>query len=390
MRYRASTIGCFPRRAARERTPMAIPFIADTRDVLTPSLAVWPSLIESNIHRMLDQVGGRAEQLRPHVKTHKMAEVVAMQRKSGIERFKASTIAECEMLALAGAGDVLLAIQPVGPNMSRLARLTREFPGTRFSTIGDDEPTLAELSSVMSADGLAVDLLLDLDTGLHRTGVAPTDQAVDLYERLARSRGLRMVGLHVYDGHVRDADGAAREAHAKRDFEAVDALAAKLRGRGHAVETIVAGGTPTFPTHAKRRDVQSSPGTCLLWDYGYASKFSDLRFDFAALLLTRVISRPAADTLCLDLGYKAVSPDNPTKRVHFLDVEDAEVVVHNEEHLVVRTRSASRFKVGDLLRGVPMHVCPTCASHREVYVVDERGRVAGTWRVAARDRVITI
>jgi D-serine deaminase-like pyridoxal phosphate-dependent protein len=151
----------------------------------------------------------------------------------------------------------------------------------------------------------------------------------------------------------------------------------------------VAGGTPTFPAHALRADVESSPGTCLFWDYNYASKFKDLDFLWAAVLVTRVVSRPAADILCLDLGYKAVSPDNPKPRVHLLDLPGAEQVVHNEEHLALRTQDAGRYRVGDVLYGVPFHVCPTVALHRDVYVVEDN-RVTGRWQVAARDRVLTI
>jgi D-serine deaminase-like pyridoxal phosphate-dependent protein len=127
----------------------------------------------------------------------------------------------------------------------------------------------------------------------------------------------------------------------------------------------------------------------VFWDIGYSTKFPDLDFLHAAVLLARVVSKPTADRLCLDLGYKAVSPDNPQPRVSLLDMPDAVPVVHSEEHLTVETVRAGDFKVGDCVYGVPYHVCPTVALHREAIVIDG-GRVVARWPVAARDRVLTI
>ena len=152
---------------------------------------------------------------------------------------------------------------------------------------------------------------------------------------------------------------------------------------------IVSGGTPTFPVHASRIDFECSPGTCVFWDHAYATRFPDLDFLPAALLITRVISRPTENRLCLDLGYKAVSPDNPDPRVHFLDVPDAKTVVHSEEHLAIETSRAAEFQVGDVLYGVPWHVCPTVALHAAAVTIENK-RATGVWPVVARDRKLSI
>src|SRR5207302_169959 len=83
-----------------------------------------------------------------------------------------------------------------------------------------------------------------------------------------------------------------------------------------------AGGTPTFPIHARRADLECSPGTCVFWDASSASKLPDLSFLPAALVLTRVISKPAPDRLCLDLGHKALASEMPHPRVQFLNLPD--------------------------------------------------------------------
>src|SRR2546428_10839913 len=106
--------------------------VVNVREVASPALLVYPDRIEENIRRMIQMAGG-TERLRPHVKTHKLAEVIRMQMEHGIAKFKCATVAEAEMTASCNAEDVLLAYQPVGPNVERLCRFGQTFPSTRFS-----------------------------------------------------------------------------------------------------------------------------------------------------------------------------------------------------------------------------------------------------------------
>src|SRR5579862_8995026 len=106
--------------------------VANIGEVPSPALLIYPDRVEENVRRMLSMAVD-VGRLRPHIKTHKLPEVVRMQLAQGITRFKAATIAEAEMAAAGGAPDVLLAYQPVGPNVARLVELTRRFPTTTFS-----------------------------------------------------------------------------------------------------------------------------------------------------------------------------------------------------------------------------------------------------------------
>jgi D-serine deaminase-like pyridoxal phosphate-dependent protein len=136
--------------------------------------------------------------------------------------------------------------------------------------------------------------------------------------------------------------------------------------------------------------LELSPGTTVFYDAGYTSAFPDLQFQIAAVLLTRVVSRPSPDRVTLDLGYKACASDPPAgRRLVFPDLPDAEQVLQNEEHLVLKTPQADRFQPGDELVAIPWHICPTTALHKQVYVVSG-GRLVGRWDVAARDRCLTI
>jgi D-serine deaminase-like pyridoxal phosphate-dependent protein len=362
--------------------------VANVYEVPSPSLLVYPERVEENVRRMIAIAGG-VTRLRPHMKTHKMAEMIRLQLKLGITKFKCATIAEAEMTAANGAADVLLAYQPVGPNVTRMVQLTRQYPKTQFATLVDDEAAARKWSEAFVANGARLTVLLDVDCGQHRCGIEPGPVAIELYRRVAAMPGLSAGGLHAYDGHIHDQDLVVRTANCDAAFAPVEKLKADLIAAGLTVPTMVAGGTPTFPIHAKRGDVECSPGTCVFWDAGYGAKMPDMDFLVAAALLTRVVSKPGGNRLCLDLGHKAVASEMPHPRVVFPQLPDAKAVTHSEEHLVVETSRAGEFAVGDCLYGIPWHICPTVALHAAAVVV-RGGHAVERWSVAARARRFTL
>lgn len=362
--------------------------ISNAAEVDSPALLVYPDRIAQNIDRMI-QIAGNPARLRPHMKTHKLPEIIRMQIERGISKFKCATIAEAEMVAAAGAADILLAYPLVGPKVQRFLELVKAYPQTRFSCIADDADAIRALSDAFSRAGKTVRVWLDVDCGMHRSGIAPGRRAIDLYALMARSPGLEPGGLHVYDGHIHDKDLAVRTEVCDAGFRPALALRDDLAKAGLPVPAIVAGGTPTFPIHARRPEVECSPGTCVLWDFGYGTKLPDMDFLPAAVLLTRVVSKPGDKRLCLDLGHKAVAAENPHPRVQFLNLPDAKPVMHSEEHLVVETERSDEFPVGACLYGVPWHICPTVALHSQVVVV-KGDRATTRWKVVARERILSV
>jgi len=362
--------------------------ITNAAEVPSPALLVYEDRVEENIRRMI-QIIGDVNRLRPHIKTHKLEQVVRMQLKAGITKFKCATIAEAEMAAVAGAEDVLLAYQPVGPNVDRFLELAARFPSVHFSCVADNAHSVGTLSDAAARASARLEVLVDLDIGQHRSGIAPDAQAFELYRLIASLPSLTPGGLHAYDGHIHNTEVAERERECEAAFAPVESLRRKLVRENLPVPRVVTSGTPTFPMHARRPDVECSPGTCVFWDAGYARKLPDLDFLPAAVLLTRVVSKPTATRLCLDLGHKAVASEMPHPRVVFLNLDDATPVVHSEEHLVVETPHAHRFNVGEVIYGIPWHICPTVALHDEVQVV-RNARAEEQWKVTARARALTI
>jgi D-threonine aldolase len=364
--------------------------LRDTSELLSPGLLVYRGLVRRNLQDMIAMARG-AERLRPHVKTHKMAEIVRMAESMGIRKHKCATIAEAEMVAAAGGSDVLLSYPLTGPNLKRFALLVRGYRHTTFRATVDHPDSARALSAAVEGLDRSVPVLLDLEIGMGRTGIEPGEPAAELYALVDRLPNLVADGLHAYDGHIHDSDREERRRSAQDGIDRTLALRDRILKLGMAVPRLVLGGTPTFPIHAELDlpGVECSPGTPVLYDDGYSTRYPDLAFTPAALILSRVVSHPRPGRLCLDLGHKAVAADPAGPRARILDLEEVRTVGHSEEHLVIETPDADNIPIGTTMLAVPTHICPTVALHRRAYVIDD-GQLVGQWEVTARDRVLGI
>ena len=352
----------------------------------SPALLLYKERIRQNISRAVEMIGD-VNLLRPHVKTNKTAEVCAMMMAAGITKFKCATIAEAEMLAMLKANNLLLAYQPVGPKAKRLFELVQQYPQTTFGCVVDNADTANALSELFSANKKTINVFIDLNTGMNRSGIKP-ENAFSLAEQLISLPGIQFKGLHAYDGHLRDTDLAQRQQKSNTAFDEVLQLAKQIEIITTQSISIVAGGSPSFPTHVQRK-VECSPGTFVYWDWGYKHQLPDEPFEYAALVLTRVISIVDEHNITTDLGHKSVAAENPLPRVHFLNAPEATPVAQSEEHLVLKVADSNQFNVGDELYGVPVHICPTVALYEKAVVV-EQNKAVTTWKVVARDRSINV
>jgi len=309
---------------------------------------------------------------------------------AGINKFKCATIAEAEMLGQVKAPDVLLAYQPIGPKIQRFISLIKNYPATKFSCLVDNISSAQEISNEAMNAGIEVPVYLDLNVGMNRTGIIPGQKAVELYTQCSQEKNIMSVGLHIYDGHITDPEFDIREKKCNEAFKAVDLLSKGLVQKGFPEPVIVAGGTPSFPVHAKREKVQCSPGTFIYWDAGYLQKYKEQPFLPAALVISRIISLPNETTICADLGHKSVASENPlNNRVYFINTPELTFIGQSEEHLVLQANKDHHYKTGDVLYGIPVHVCPTCALYERALIVED-GKVTGEWKIIARDRKIVL
>lgn len=357
----------------------------------SPSLLLYKDRIQQNIETMI-RIAGSAERLMPHVKTYKMVEVVQMQLQAGITKFKAATIAEAEMTAMAGASFVLIAHQLVGPKAERLVQLQQKYPNVRFASLVDCPEMAMHLGEVFGKHNLTATVFIDVNNGMNRTGHAVNDALFDLYKNLMTNAYAHVVceGIHVYDGNLRQTDFAERKQAVDAAFAPVETWLAQVKSAGLPAPLVVCGGTPTFTSHALHAGVLCSPGTCLISDWGYGHSLPEQPFLWAGVLLTRVISKPKEGYITLDLGHKGVAAENPLpNRVSFLNLTDYAFVSQSEEHLVLSVKDWESVQVGDVIYGIPYHICPTINLYQEVYVAENQ-HVSTTWQVIARNRKITV
>lgn len=363
--------------------------VSNVEEIDSPALLIFPERVKANIQTAIKMISD-VNRLRPHVKTHKCADVARLMMDAGIYKFKCATIAEAEMLGISKAKDVLLAYQPIGPKLKRFIELIKKYPGTQFSCLTDNIISATEQSKAFAEAGLKVPVYIDLNVGMNRTGIDPGDEAMALYAYCASANGIEVKGLHAYDGHIRDIDFASKKKNCDAAFAKVENLAQKIESSGLSKPIIIAGGSPAFSVHCKREKIECSPGTFIYWDKGYADICPEQEFVPAAILITRVVSIPSEGKICTDLGHKSVAPENEIiKRVFFPEFDPLTAVGQSEEHLVLENKNNHAFKPGDILYGIPYHICPTVALYESVKII-ENEKYVDDWKNIARDRKITV
>ncbi|WP_316767523.1 D-TA family PLP-dependent enzyme [Pedobacter frigiditerrae] len=348
----------------------------------TPSLVIYPQRVLRNIKLLKNTISGI--EIYPHVKTHKSTEITKILMSEGINSFKCATITESEMLGKTGAVKALLAYQPTKLKLQRLIQLIKKYPQTKYSCLVDNIKSAQLISNIAQENGLKIPVFIDLNVGMNRTGIQPAN-AFNLFIELQDLKGIEFAGVHAYDGHRNEVVLDERTKQVETSFELVEKLRNSIETAGFPFPKLIAGGSPTFAIHAKRKNVAVSPGTFVFWDKAYREQITEHQFEFAALILTRVISLPAKDKICLDLGYKGVAAEKDlSQRVQLLNAPDLIPYSHSEEHLVMQVKEGHSYQIGDLFYALPAHICPSVALYNRAYTVVD-GKLHQPWLINARD-----
>lgn len=362
--------------------------IFNAENIISPQLVVYEDIVKRNVQRLLGLFEDSG-QLRPHIKTNKSPQVVQIMMDAGIFKFKCATIAEAEMLALINAPDVLLAYQPVGPNVGRFAELSYAYQKTLFSCLIDNIETAEQLDLAAKKYGVKIKVYIDLNVGMNRTGISDKQQILLLFKHCESLNNITVAGLHAYDGHLVDNNEELRLERASQCFAFVKNLTAELAVAGFKNLGIVAGSTPTLKYYATQPEVECCPGTFVYWDEHYQRSFPELPFETAAVLLARVISKPSPDAVCLDCGYKALASEGSvTERVDFWGQPAYDVISESEEHLLLSMKG-NKLLPGDHIIGVPYHIGRTNHLYDQCAVVSN-GKFTGYWSILARTRKLTV
>ncbi|WP_334537008.1 Rid family hydrolase [Bradyrhizobium sp. AZCC 2230] len=337
---------------------MITPIAADlVPAVATPCFVVMEDRVLHNL-RVTAQACGGVERLMPHVKTHRAAWLVALLLANGVDAFKASTLTEVEMVLAAGATRVTWAFPTVNPqNIGRFVELATIFPKAELTGLVDSRKGLEVWTRLLDGAPPSINLRIDLDPEMGRTGVPMNQTALELARAVARLG--RLAGWHLYDGHIRGAYDE-RKVEVQKLADTLETLQSGLRGDGIDVDAIGAC-SYTFDLWPRSVMRHVSPGT---WVYSNAEHLRELahhNWVAAGFVLTTVVSTRNG-TATLDAGSKAISPDKP-QRQRFQGVGD--IVLMNEEHTVIR---CDTLDTGDRLLLVPEHTCTTAYLYNHALV----------------------
>jgi len=350
----------------------------------TPALVFYADRIRENIVRIGKLLGGYGR-LRPHIKTHKCREILDMQLAAGVSRVKCATPKEVHFAAQAGVRDILLAYPIVGPLARHVAAIQKDYPELVLQVLLDHAAQVEPLAKACVAAGVEVGVMVDVNSGMNRTGIGAGADAIALAEQVRSARGLGFSGLHSYGSPPAPGTPDERASVYRRALQTVVDTRHALERKGIPVPRVTAGNSLDFELAAQTDGIDEvSPGTWILWDKGYESLLPE-HFAYAALVIGRVISRPSPTLFAVDAGYKSVSADPAIPHAHVLSVPGSEVVGRWEEHLLVRMAAPSgEPTVGRPVYIVPVHVCSTVNLWDEALVIDAKGEVTGRWQIAAR------
>ena len=354
----------------------------EPRTLETPHLLIDGAKMDTNIEKMAGIARGCGVKLRPHVKTHKIPRIARQQLGSGAAGITVAKVSEAEVMADGGIRDIFIAYPLVTESKIRRAiRLSRR--GVRLIFGVDSLEGGRRLSRVATLEDHALEVRLEVDTGLRRTGV-PLDGAAELAAEITPLENLRLSGIYTYRGAVLE-DGVPTldlKQAGLEEGELMVSLADRLRERGIEVEDVSLGSTPTAEYAAEVEGVtEIRPGTYVFYDRMQARLGACSLEECAAAVVATVVSRPSEDLAIIDGGSKTFATDVPpgTRPLnlegfgHVVGHPDAVLERLTEEHGMLRVRREHDLEVGDTLRIIPNHICSTVNLHNEVFFTDESG-----------------
>jgi len=350
----------------------------------TPCLVLDLTVFEKNLQTMQRWADRHGVGLRPHAKAHKCPEIALRQIALGARGICVQKASEALPFIAAGIGDIHISNEVVGgAKLNLLAGLARH---ARVSVCVDDARNVAALSAAVDSAGARVDVLVEIDVGQGRCGVASPTAALELARRIESLPGLRFAGLQAYQGSLQHRRGHAERALACREAGARARQCAQvLHAHGYASPIVTGGGTGSAEFDAPAgiyTELQAGSYAFMDGDYGANEWAGELAFGNALFLWTTVMSTPAVDRVIVDAGLKSTTVECGPPRIY--GRAGLEYLAANDEHGIVRVAAGMQAPaLGEKLLLVPSHCDPTFNLHDEIVAVRD-GVVEGVWPIAAR------
>ena len=379
--------------------------VEDLESLYTPRPLLFYDQIIANRQTLIAEAGG-PESLRLMAKTVKSPDILKLYTDVGVSRFKASSLREAELSVIpAGAKDILISYPLLGPYVEDYFKLAAKFPDVRLSALISNKECATALSNGAKKQKRETTVYLDVNPHMHRTGVSVGGPLEDLAQFTQSLPGIRIAGLHAYDGHTHHDNPYVLRLYAEKFIALLDRCVTRLRAQGIEIDEVVTSSTLTFASAAEAyRNANPkpnwshnvSPGTCVLWD----TKYNDIQpghFSYAMAVATRIIDivdRDGAPLLTTDAGVKmGISPDSGA--THVTTLNGYAPFGGSERHgtfvWLGRNRAtwsplddSIQRKVGDIALLFPPHVCTTLNQYDYGHMI-RNGRIAERIEIVGRD-----
>ena len=359
------------------------------QEIDTPDIMIDIDILDRNIARMASAVRQRGLNLRPHAKTHKIPEIAARQMAAGASGLTVATIGEAEVFAAAGVDDLFIAY-PLWMSPQKAERLRHLAQAAKITVGVDSAEGAARLGSALGSAGASISVLVEVDSGHHRSGVHP--DAVLPVARAAAKAGLKVAGVFTFPGHSY-APGMPVEA-ARQEQQALDQASAVLVAGGFDVTCRSGGSTPTAMLTGNSAATEVRPGVYVFGDAQQLELDRCAAGDIALTVAATVVSRHASAAdgparFIVDAGSKILGSDRPGWASGFgrlMDHPDARISALSEHHATIEWPGhGTAPAIGDRLRIIPNHVCLAMNLVDDVAVV-RGGALVERWVVAARGK----
>lgn len=350
--------------------------------MLTPSLYVSYEKLQRNIAQMHGKILQNGCRIRPHIKTHKTALIARMQMDAGAAGVTVAKVSEAEIMAAGGIKDIFIAYPVVGKD--KVARLMELNDKCRLIVGVDSIEGAKSLSDAAAEKGQTLEVRLEIDTGMKRTGVPP-ERALDIALEISGMKGIRLTGIYTFKGLMHagiftpDCSLAARE-----EAEIMGDVKARLDMKGIEVKDVSGGSTPTaIPASACSQITEVRPGTYVFYDYMNVKAGVCTLEDCAAVVKTTVVSTPYDDLIIVDAGSKSICPDVPLGTDPYRFESYGYIVEYpalmltrlSEEHGIIHVpENAERPKIGEVISIIPNHICTTVNLYDRLYL-EKDGKV---------------
>lgn len=342
-------------------------------DLDTPAVTVDLDLLAANIERMQTLIHGYGLAFRPHVKTHKIPEIAQMQMRAGAVGITCQKVGEAEVMSAAGVKEILITYNIIGEQkLERLGRLARR---ANVSLAIDSHYTADGIARTGRTYGVEIPLLIELDSGLKRTGVGSVEAAVELGQQIQRLDGVRLEGLMAFPTPVEQAPflGAVMEG---------------FRRHGLPLKTVSGGGTvPALTANQIPGLTEHRAGTYVYGDRYCVKNGVQTWEQCAQRVICTVVSRPTPDRAIIDGGSKTFTNDGGAPFGYIVEYPEAETYYQSEEHGQIDfSKCARKPEIGERVTVIANHCCACTNLHNQVYGV-RNGVVEVVWDVAARGLV---